>query len=257
MNIQGRIYVGSILGLVLSVANCFSQSTQIPTVWFSSSPETVVSDPLFVTLSLETRRQILSQIDPRFAKLSAEKKEAFLWQAEKKYLPKPDPAKETFVWRSGDPSSGAEVLQFNSAVVKTLAGRGIVVSATLNRLGFLQAHVRIQNHSQSVIEVRPQTFTLEVIKPKPQILYFEYPSRVSWELLKAGFNNMGPYMSGETIASVAASVLTKTLNEGLLVPGATLEGDVYFEVNSKAQSVALRMNLSSLGFELPFALLKP
>jgi hypothetical protein len=285
----------AVLSIMLSSGFGLAQSIQIPSSWFSADPKTVMNDPLFPTLPLSTRRDILSQIDPKFAKMKSDKQDAFLWNAETAYLPKAGVPKQTFSWKPNDPASTSQLLDvgwIGASVTKTISAGDLVVQATMLRYSFLVAHVRIRNDTTESITVRPQTFVLDVLKPKRYTLFFEYPSRVSYEFIKAGLNYTSPYVpterttvrsgSGRTVAtvdspdpvakqdvrnittaitnaavSVAGTVEPKSLKEGIVRPGSSVEGDVYFERSDKAQELVLKIVLSDVGFEIPFSLLKP
>ena len=265
-----------------------AQSIQIPSSWFSADPKTVMSDPLFPTLPLGTRKEILSQIDPKFAKMGFERQDAFLWQAETTYLPKAQAPRQVYPWRPTDPSSTSQS-DSTGVLTKSVNIHGLVVQSSVQRIGFLIAHIRIQNGTTEAVSFHPEMFRLEVLKPKRYTLFFEYPSRVSWQMFKAGANYTSTYTpmqrttlqngAGGTIATVdspdpvakkkmedvaamvsngavslALTVEPKSLKAGMVLPGNSVEGDVYFEQSDKAQDLTLKVFLSDVAFEFPFTL---
>jgi hypothetical protein len=282
--------VCALLCVAISSRVGLAQSTPIPSSWFSSDPKSVMSDPLFATLPLNTRMEILVQIDPKFAKMDFDRRDAFLWRAETTYLPKAAIPKEIFKWKPNDIASTTQVKDFGP-ITRTITARGLVVQASIDRISFLVSHVRIVNDSTETITVRPQIFVLEVLKPKRYTLFFEYPNRVIYQFVKAGINYTSPYVpterttvrsgTGRTVAtvdspdpmakqdvrdvttaisnaafSVARTVVPKSLQEGVVLPGSSVEGDVYFERSDRAQDLVLKVFLSDLGFEIPFSLPK-
>jgi hypothetical protein len=282
--------VCALLCVAISSGLGLAQSTPIPSSWFSADPKAVMSDPLFSTLPLSTRTEILEQIDPKFAKMNSDRRDTFLWNAETTYLPKAPVPKEVFRWKPNDPASTTQVTDFGP-ITKTITAKGLVVQASMQRYSFLESHVRIVNDTTETITVRPQTFVLDVLKPKRYTLFFEYPSRVSYQFIKAGMNYTSPYVpterttvrsgTGRTVAtvdspdpvakqdvrdvttaitnaafSVAGTVVPKSLKEGAVRPGSSVEGDVYFERSDKAQEIVLKVVLSDVGFEIPFSLSK-
>lgn len=55
---------------------------------------------------------------------------------------------------------------------------------------------------------------------------------------------------------VAGRVESNSLKEGPLAPGASVEGDVYFEQNNKALDLVLKVFIADSAFEIPFSLPK-
>jgi hypothetical protein len=268
-----------------------AQSTEIPNWWYSSNPQAVMNDPLFPKLPLTTRKEILSQIDPKFAKMKGEKQDAFLWNAETKYLPKATPPKATVRWNPSDTGSTSQLLDaggISPSIAKTVRANSLVVQASLEKWAFPTAHLRITNETPEVIMITPETFVLYVMKPKQRTLSFEYPSRVSHQIIQWAIHYSPPYpterttirsASGKTVATVdspdeaakqslndatalvlhgggslAASIEPKSLKEGPLGPGASSEGNVYFESYNDAKDLVMRVFLSNLAFEIPFTL---
>jgi hypothetical protein len=130
-----KVTAYSIVLIAVHSIGC-AQSTQIPSSWFSADPKTVMSDPLFPTLPLSTRREILSQIDPKFAKMKANQQDSLLWNAETTYLPKATAPKEVFSWKPNDPASTSQVLDVPSigpTVTKTVIAHGLAAQASMRR----------------------------------------------------------------------------------------------------------------------------
>lgn len=246
-----------------------------------------MSDPLFAKLPHSARIEVLAQIDPKFARMNRDQREAFLWKIETIYLPKAQPPKQIFSWTPNDPASTTKVVPFR-AITKVASAGGFVIEASIERRGFFVAHIRILNQRAESIPVRPQTFVLDVSKPKHHILFFEYPSRVGYQYLKAGLNYSYSYApterttirsaTGQTIAtvdtpdalarqdmrdavqtltdtafSIARNIEPRSLKEGDLPSGSSVEGDVYFERNDKARELVLRIVVADVGFEIPFS----
>jgi hypothetical protein len=270
---------------------CFQQNP-LPSWWFSSEIKAVMADPLFSALPISTRREILSQIDRKFAKMNSDKQDAFLWSAETTYLPKAPPPKDVFAWNATGPGSTSELLDIGElapAIGKTVTARGLHVQASVDRkLGFFRCHLRIVNEASNAFMIQPRVFVLNVVKPKRYTLFFEYPSRVSYQLIKAGLHYQLGYTpterttvrsgTGRTIATidapdhaaeqevketttsvsvaaftVAGTIESKSLKEDPVAPGASVDGDVYFEQSDNAREVVLRVFISEYAFEIPFS----
>lgn len=269
------------------------QGTTIPNWWFSADPKKVVADPLFPTFSLIERKQILLQIDPTFAKMSSEKQDSYLWIAETRYLPKAPEPKTVFVWQPSDPNCTSEFAGgISRSLAKGIKASGLYVRASLERFReFAKSHIRISNERDETIVIRPQTFLLAAVKPKPLTLYFEYPSRVSYQLIKAAANYSPAVFpaersvvrsgTGRTVATIdspdqtakreieemygrvtqaalqhSATIMPNSLKECQLRAGQMVEGDVYFEGSDKTRDVILRVFLGDSAFEIPFSIPK-
>lgn len=267
----------------------WSQGTQIPNWWFSADPKKVLADPLFPTLALAERKQVLSQIDPKFAKLSKDKQDSFLWNAETEYLPKADTPSAVFTWTPNDPNSASEIVE--SALTRSVSGGGLRVAASLERHGFFFSHIRITNNGSSAVEIRTKTFLILVVKPKQFSLFFEYPSRVSYRVLMASADYSPGYIPTErtTVSSATGRpvaridspdpvarqkldevtqsvqtagfqyslmILRNALQDGIVNPGATAVGDVYFESSSVAREVIVRVFCGGYEYDLPFTVPK-
>ena len=269
----------------------FGQSEQIPNWWFSADPKKVVADPQFVQLSLSTRSKVLSQIDPKFAKMKPDKQDQYVWNAETANLPKAGIPKVIVTWNSAEPISTSEVTNFGDplpVLTKKTTADSVTVQTSLNReFGFFHAHIRISNGTSHDIIIQPQVFILEVVRPKPVTLFFEYPTRVSYNLMKSSFNYT-PYVlparttirsgqTGRTVATIDApdpaakkqsediqrsvmdagltlgmGIEPKALKGGGIAAGARAEGDVYFERSDGAREVILKVFVSDSLFQFPF-----
>ena len=53
--------------------------------------------------------------------------------------------------------------------------------------------------------------------------------------------------------NLAGTIEPKSLTKGALAPGASAEGDVYFEQDDRASEVVLRVFISNYAFDLPFS----
>ena len=279
-------------GTIIGATLLLGQGEQIPSWWFSSTSKLVAADPAFVHLSFDARKKILAQIDPKFAKLSSDKQDLFLWKAETDNLPKAPPPKQFYTWSPTPPTFTAEVKDFGDFVpvlTKTSLVSPFTVEATVSRaFGFFRAHVRIVNGSQSPQNIRPQIFTLEVVWPKHITLFFEYPNRVSYRLIMGAIHYSDGYVppsttvirsapSGRAVATIetpdpvakqesrnleaqvvnagmtlSQQIEPKALKELLLSPGATAEGDVFFERDDYAREVVLKVFVGDILFQFPF-----
>ena len=288
---MGRLPCGRLLALAPLAVILFGQSPQIPNWWLSSDPKKVLADPLFHTLFVAQRIQILSQIDPKFAKLSFDKQDVYLWNAETDNLPKAAPPRQVFIWSPTNPNSTAD-FSYEGQLTRSLEDAGIRVQATLERHGFFISHIRVENKTTEVVLVRPQTFLLNVSKPKKYTLYFEYPMRVWWQTTK-GVSGLAPTYfpterttvrsgnTGRAVATIdtpdqaakqeikdmygrmqqwgyeyAKTVVPNSLAETTLASKATVEGDVYFEMDDKARDVILRVFVADTAFDFPFSIPK-
>jgi hypothetical protein len=272
------------------------QATEIPSWWFTAAPRAVLADPLFPTLPLTTRKQILSQVDPKFAKMKTDEQDRFLWNAETDFLPKAAKPRQVNMWRptdSGCPSELRDVGWISPAITKCISVGGLVVQAAIERFSFIRAHVRLENGTPDSVIVKPQIFVLDALKPKRVTLFFEYPARVSHVFMDAALNYTTPGyvpterttvrsgVTGRAVATIdvpdpvarqdlkdatssavsgaigyAATVESKSLKEAVLAPATSVEGDVWFESNDKAREVTLRVFISDSAFEIPFSLVK-
>jgi hypothetical protein len=233
--------------------------TQIPAWWYSADPKRVLADPLFVTLGLDQRTQILTQIDPKFAKLSYDKRHSYIWNAETDYLPKAGTPKTIFTWTASDPNCSSE-FESSGSLKKIITANNIRVEATLKRglSGFLVSHLRIVNNSDGTVQIAPQTFVLSVVKPKRFTLFFEYPSRV-------GFEDSGSWLNAIAVAHLdqkaakfgwdeIAKVGPESLSAGPLRSNVAIVGNVWFEQSRAAREVLLRVYLSETEFDIPFTI---
>ena len=176
-------------------------------------------------------------------------------------------------------------------LVKTIKGGGFSIQASIDEISFLFCHLKITNETSEAVTIQPQVFVLNVLKPKRYTLFFEYPSRVSYQFILAGVNYNPTYTpmerttvrsgTGRTVATidspdvgakeemkqmatsvsrsafeVAGTIESKALRKGSLAAGATAEGDVYFEQDKNARELVLKVFISDCGFELPFSIPK-
>jgi hypothetical protein len=242
----------------------------IPKWWFSSDSKKVLSDPEFYKLWINDRVEILSQIDRKLAKLSFSKLDAFLWEAETANLQKAAPPKRVFAWSATDPGSTAD-FSYDGKLTRQIKAAAIQIKCTLDNDGFMYAHVRVENDSADPLSIRPETFLVNVLKPKAYVLYFEYPMRVYWQSQKAIYNLYPRYLPGEptrpqteeTYAWArngayrhSATIKEKALYELKLPPNSIIEGNVYFQTDNKAREVVVRAFIGDFAFDFPFSLSK-
>jgi hypothetical protein len=230
---------------------------QIPSWWLSADPKTVLSDPLFPAFSIEQREEILTQIDPKFAKMSRDNRHAYLWRSETDHLPKATTPSEVIRWNATDRNCSTEFARFN-VLRKTITTNSFRVEATLDQVVFFKAHLKIVNKTETAISIVPQTFVLNVAKPKRYTLFFEYPSRVSFEI----FDRMAahrPPLGVEAVkaaADLAQRIEPESMPPGSLLPGMSVEGNVWFEENRYAREVVLRVSIADRAFDIPFTRLQ-
>jgi len=276
--------------LIFALTCSAGQSTQIPTWWFSARPEAVLADPAFADLYVSDRQQIMTQIDPKFARMSQRNQDLYLWRAETKYLPR-GTAASIITWAPGMPGATADSLPAPSPVRKSLDSDGIVVGATLERPSFFWCHVWIANHTDKAVVIDPRTWVLNEIRPKHHTLFFEYPTRVSMTIQESNIN-AHPYditqrsviRSGETgrelatidipdttakaqwdaqrdarigsIMDFGRKIVEDALPRSELQPGHSVDGTVYFEMDSKPTEVLLRVFLANRAYDIPFIISK-
>jgi hypothetical protein len=205
-----------------------------------------------------------------------------MWKLETANLPKPAPPKQVFTWAPNAPGTSA------TGPVKGLAGADLRVEAALFREDFFRAELRITNLSAAPVEIRPRTFVLNAVKPKPAVLCYEYPDRAALEMINAevrrgeGPHASTPMLSGGTGRSVtsmsgdpsihvaggrpdgpgqsvqdrAQRALTMYLPEGPLAPRTTLDGNVYFQRHKKAEEFVLRVYVGEFAFDFPMTVPK-
>jgi len=175
-------------------------------------------DPLFPTLPLSTRKEIISQIDRKFAKMKSADQDRFLWHAETDYLPRAETPTRVSQWTGNDPNCTSELLEVGwggPVITKRIKANNLSVQAALERFVFLRAHVRIENGTSEGVLVRPKVFVLQPTKGKQYTLYFEYPSRVYYRFISSALNYQSNYnpterttvrsgATGKTIATVDA-----------------------------------------------------
>jgi hypothetical protein len=242
----------------------------IPSWWLSSDPKKVLADPEFYKLSINERVEILQQIDRKFTKHSFRKLDGYLWEAETANLPKAAPPKQVVPCNSSDPTCTAD-LSYNGKLTRQIQAAGIRVNCTLDSDGFVYAHIRVQNDTTSPLSIRPQTFVMNVLKPKVYVLYFEYPMRVYWQSQKAASHFYPNYIPGEPARPQAeetyawarqgmyqhsATIEEKALYEVNLPPNSIIEGNVYFQTDYKAREVVVRAFIGDFAFDFPFSLPK-
>jgi hypothetical protein len=126
---------------------------------------------------------------------------------------------------------------------------------------FAEVTLTIKNKSRLPIKVVPQTFVLGVEKPKFEVLRFEYPNRVYYELmdlmLRRAFTPEFAAFSAaraDAFKSIAA-IPRDALKQSSIAPGDSVEGKVYFEEPSKRMTdVSLFVFVEHTSFQIPFTL---
>jgi hypothetical protein len=225
----------------------------IPSWWFAADPQKVLADPLFPTLDIDERTEVLAQIDPKFAKMTTNRRNAYLWRAETFYLPKAPIPSEVVRWAATASNCSTE-FDGLGALTKTITANGFRIEATLHKMSFFKVHLKIVNNSGRTVQVVPQTFVLNVINPKRYTLFFEYPSRVGFQLatLPARIN-----LDPETlkyILGLSAQIVPQSMASGSIPPGAFVEGDVWFESDSHVREAVLRVSIEDRAFDIPFTI---
>ncbi|MDR3719761.1 MAG: trypsin-like peptidase domain-containing protein [Bryobacteraceae bacterium] len=228
---------------------------RIPNWWFTADPKKVLADPLFPTLSIEERTKILIQIDQKFAKMSIEKRNGFLWGAETDYLPKAANPKEVITWNAGDANCSTE-FDTSGSLKKIITADGIKMTATFEDAGFLKSHLRIVNTSNTILQIFPQTFVVNVIKPKQYTLFYEYPNRVSHEQSMKEIRLSGLYHTriDTGFMDYVFEMERESMKPGPLLPGMAVEGHVWFEISKYARDVVLRVSIGDRAFDIPFTI---
>jgi len=248
--------------------------------WKNGDPAVVAADPDFYRLPIDERRSVLKGIDRKFSDMSVDRQEDYIWKLETANLPKPVVPKQVFTWvpdAAGSTSTGP---------VKTLTGADLKVEVALFREDFFRAHVRITNLGTAPVEIRPRTFVLNAVKPKPVVLAYEYPDRAALEMIKADTRRGGgsgaslPMLSGGggrnaaesamdsalkdgrstgpggSARDRAARALTEYFPEGPLAARTVVDGHVYFQRNKNAQEFVLRIYAGDFAFDFPMTVPK-
>jgi hypothetical protein len=250
--------------------------------WKNADPAVVVADPDFYRLSIEERRSLLKSIDRKFGQMSVDRQEDYMWKLETSNLPKPAPPKQVFTWAPNAPGASA------AGPAKSLVGADLKVEATLFREDFFRAQLRITNLNTAPAEIRPRTFVLNAVKPKPAVLCYEYADRAALEMIKAdarrgeGSPASMPMQSGATGRNITSSggleslqakngrrdgpgesvqdraqrALTEYLPEGPLAPRAMIDGNVYFQRHKNAEEFVLRVYVGEFAFDFPMTVPK-
>ena len=177
----------------LAAPSSFGQALQIPAKWIGADPKLVLADLDFSRLHYGDRVKIMEQLDPKFARLSHQKQTHLLYVAEKASFPKSTPRK-ALVW---DPQCGHCGMEIHSdlglGVAKKIDGEGISLKVSMEAgLGwYFAVNIAILNQRTEPLPVLLEAFTVMEVKPKRQTFLFEYPDRVSGNLL-TGFWNSSP-----------------------------------------------------------------
>ena len=211
------ITIGIAGAAVFAISLLYGQATVIPSWWFTAEPKAVFADPLFPTLPLTTRKEIISQIDPKFAKMKPADQDRVLWNAETDYLPRAATPRYVSKWVASDPSCTSELREvgwISPVITKRIKASDLSVQAALERFVFLRAHVRIENDTPEAILIKPQMFVLEPTKPRHNTLFFEYPSRVYYQFVGAALRYDPGYTPTErtTIRSGATGKTVATVD---------------------------------------------
>ncbi len=231
--------------------------------WLSSGSRSVLADPHFYDLEINQREEVLSEIDPRFRSLPPQRRQSYLWAAETANLPRPLVSTNTFSWTPVDPRSKAE-FSGPDGLTKTFDTGSIEVEARFPAISlgmgrFLAGHLKITNQSSEEILVVPQTFFLRVTKPKAEILRFEYPSRVSHELMYAMVSaNMttGIALPGDLYRMIG-SIPSMAIKQLRLRSGESVEGEVFFENPAgKMREFVLNVFIGETAVLIPFSIAK-
>jgi hypothetical protein len=179
----------------LAAPSSFGQALQIPARWIGVDPKLVLADLDFSRLHYGDRLKIMEQLDPKFAHLSYEKKTHLLYVAEKVSFPKSTPRK-VLVWDQQCGHCGMEIDRDLSVygVVKRIGGEGISLKVSIERApgAYLEAQIAILNQRTEPLPVILEAFTIMEVRPKRQTFLFEYPDRISGNLLNAFWNSSPP-----------------------------------------------------------------
>jgi hypothetical protein len=178
----------------LSAPSSFGQAIQIPEQWVGVDPKLVLADLDFSRMDYGDRAKIMEQLDPKFARLSYEKQTHLLYVAEKASFPRSTPRK-VLVWDTQCAHCGMEIHSDLSVfgVVKSIDAEGISLKVSIQGGWgwYLEAKIAIVNHGTETLPVVLEAFTVMEVKPKRQTFLFEYPDRVSGNLL-TGLRNSSP-----------------------------------------------------------------
>jgi hypothetical protein len=276
----GLTFPGKMRALTTSIlASCLlAQAPPTADRWKNAEPAVVLADPDFYRLSMDERRSVLKNIDRKFGQMSVDRQEAYMWKLETANLPKPAPPKQVFTWAPNAPGASAP------GPVKGFDGPGLRVEAALFREDFFRAQLRITNLGAAPVEIRPRTFVLNAVKPKPAVLCYEYADRAALEMINAeirrseGGGGSLPMLSGgggrslttgnptirgggrdaagESVQDRAQRALATYLPEGPLAPHTVLDGNVYFQRHKNAEEFVLRVYVGEFAFDFPMTVPK-
>jgi hypothetical protein len=191
----------------LAAPSSFGQSMQIPEQWIGVDPKLVLEDLEFSRLHYVDRAKIMEQLDPKFARLSREKQTHLLYVAEKASFPKSTPRK-VLVW---DPQCGHCGMEIHSdiglGVAKRIEGEGISLKVSMEAGSgwYFAVNIAILNQRTELLPVLLEAFTVIEVRPKRQTFLFEYPDRVSGNLLTRFWNSSPPNPNIQTTVMGSSS----------------------------------------------------
>jgi hypothetical protein len=146
-----------------------------------------------------------------------------------------------------------------------LVSRGVSVEASVEDTGHeIRVVVRVENKSETSIQIDPAGFGFEVLSPKFKQLRFEPAEKVASRYLTvatstdvmgngATFKRTPPSSENEPAQREAARVRQTALRPMSLPPNEAIMGVVYFEREKKKEETLLRVPVGKMIFEFPFA----
>ncbi|HUQ18111.1 MAG TPA: hypothetical protein VM099_00750 [Gemmatimonadaceae bacterium] len=130
-------------------------------------------------------------------------------------------------WKANE--VGARVTITNGRVMRTLSLAGVSANAAATRNdNLITVELTLANRSSHNVDYDPRDFTLKALTPAEKTL--------------------SPWIPKSGILSAP------TLSSGRLAPGQSVTGLLYFEPDSKARDVVLRVPVSRVTFEFPLVL---
>jgi len=154
-------------------------------------------------------------------------------------------------WTPG--AAGSSQTLRDGRTVRTLSRDGVAISASITREeDLLSADVTISNRSRRRLDLDPRTFTVHDFSPTQNVMRYRDPADVAKAIMNRR-SKIGALMSRRSTKK-AEDVLNRALPEVALMPGQDAAGLVFFESQSKASELILRIPMYGVTFEVPLSL---
>jgi len=151
-------------------------------------------------------------------------------------------------WTAG--AVGSTQTLRDGRTVRTLSRDGVSISASITREeDLLSADLTISNRSRRRLDLDPRTFTVHDFSPTQNVMRYRDPADVAKAIMNRR-SKIGALMSRRSTKK-AEDVLNRALPEVVLMPGQDISGLVFFESQSKATELTLRVPMYGVTFEIP------